>query len=391
MDAIGWEAVVRSGGRSCCFFNNSADYQSDVSAVRAIGEIRTGDLGNIGSIYRNKGDLDEALENFEKALKIHRDIGYRRGEAEDLGNIGTVHMDRWSLDTALEYFEKALKIHREIGCKRGEANQLGNAGLVYMRKGVSCMEKGIPDEASEYLDKASKIFEEAYHIDGRLEYHQAAAFDLGNIGLVCMHKGELAEALKCFEDALQIFEKIGCPMGKAEQQRNMALVYCSKEESDRAFKLLTEALDTFKSINSHFQVLQTFSEFFRFFIKNKAPIKAFSSMKDALIYALDKKVDNPLSILLHTVKPLVEKNQWEYLEHACGVHSPEFDENLNSFFAAIAAHAKFRFSREKNHLDEYKMKRHQLDKSTGEILDDFLGITEEDASVIADDEAEGLA
>ncbi|MBU7046650.1 MAG: tetratricopeptide repeat protein [Theionarchaea archaeon] len=57
-------------------------------------------LGNIGIIYKNKGDLDEALKNHKAALNIHREIGYRLGEANQLGNIGIIYMDKGDLDEA---------------------------------------------------------------------------------------------------------------------------------------------------------------------------------------------------------------------------------------------------------------------------------------------------
>ena len=48
-------------------------------------------LGNIGLVYKNKGDLDAALKYYEDALKIDRDIGYKQGEANHLSNIGIVY------------------------------------------------------------------------------------------------------------------------------------------------------------------------------------------------------------------------------------------------------------------------------------------------------------
>jgi len=67
-------------------------------------------LGNIGLIYKDKGDLDKALEYLKKALRINRGIGYRQGEANDLGNIGIIYKDKGDLDNALKHLKKALAV-----------------------------------------------------------------------------------------------------------------------------------------------------------------------------------------------------------------------------------------------------------------------------------------
>jgi tetratricopeptide (TPR) repeat protein len=77
-------------------------------------------LGNIGLVYSDKGDLDQALKYLQDALKIHKEVGYRQGEASDLGNIGLVYKAKGDLDQALKYLQDALKIFVKIGYKAGE-------------------------------------------------------------------------------------------------------------------------------------------------------------------------------------------------------------------------------------------------------------------------------
>jgi len=111
-------------------------------------------LGNIGLIYSAKGDLDSALKYLKEALKIHREVGYKQGEASGLGNIGLIHSDKGDLDSALKYHQEALKIDKEIGYKQGEASDLGNIGLIYR-------DKGDLDSTLKYLKEALKIFNTA--------------------------------------------------------------------------------------------------------------------------------------------------------------------------------------------------------------------------------------
>ncbi len=76
---------------------------------------RAAALGNIGIIYSDKGDLDQALRYLQQALEIDREIGYQQGVASDLGNIGLIYSDKGDLDHALRYLRQALEIFTEIG------------------------------------------------------------------------------------------------------------------------------------------------------------------------------------------------------------------------------------------------------------------------------------
>ena len=81
------------------------------------------------------GELRKAIEYYEQALKIAREIGDRRGEGTSLGNLGNAYTDLGQPVKAIEYYEQALKISREIGDRRGEGASLGNLGNAYYNLG----------------------------------------------------------------------------------------------------------------------------------------------------------------------------------------------------------------------------------------------------------------
>jgi tetratricopeptide (TPR) repeat protein len=72
-------------------------------------------LGSLGSAYSDLGETRRAIEFYEQALEIARDIGARRGESIDLENLGYALMDLQRLEEAEASFEKALQIADEIG------------------------------------------------------------------------------------------------------------------------------------------------------------------------------------------------------------------------------------------------------------------------------------
>ena len=52
-------------------------------------------LGNLGNAYAALGDVHKAIEFYEQALVIAREIGDRQGEGADLGNLGNLLLPIW--------------------------------------------------------------------------------------------------------------------------------------------------------------------------------------------------------------------------------------------------------------------------------------------------------
>jgi tetratricopeptide (TPR) repeat protein len=107
-------------------------------------------LGNLGLAYSDLGEPRKAIEHYEKALKISREMGNRRGEGNHLGNLGIAYSHLGSPRKAIEYYGQALKISREVGDRRGEGNVLGNMGLAYS-------DLGKPRKAIEFLKQSLDI------------------------------------------------------------------------------------------------------------------------------------------------------------------------------------------------------------------------------------------
>ena len=109
-------------------------------------------LGNLGNAYNNLGDPRKAIEYYEQALKIAKEIGDRFGEGSDLGNLGSAYSDLGDPRKAIEYYEQALKIAKEIG------DRLEKEPWKY---GAAYSDLGDPRKAIEYYEQALKIAQES--------------------------------------------------------------------------------------------------------------------------------------------------------------------------------------------------------------------------------------
>ena len=107
---------------------------------------------NIGMVYDSKGELDKALEFYNKALEIQKEKAPNSLDlAGSYNNIGLVYRQKGELDKALEFYNKALEITKEKAPNSLDlAASYNNIGLVYRQKGDAA-------RAEEYLKKAEEI------------------------------------------------------------------------------------------------------------------------------------------------------------------------------------------------------------------------------------------
>ncbi len=174
-------------------------------------------LNTMGRVHYLMGQLDEAMDLWQRSLVLARDIGDRAGESRTLFNIGIVYLARGEPDKALGYFNDSLDISREIGHHRAVARAYNGIGEVNYLRG-------------QYQEALA-------HCKQALEYHQGIgdrreeAIVLVSIGRVHLAQGVLERALTHFQDSLKIAREIGDVYGEG-----VALHYIARahEEVGRA-------------------------------------------------------------------------------------------------------------------------------------------------------------
>ncbi len=154
-------------------------------------------FGELGTVYFLLSEPLKAIEHYEQALKISREIGDRRGEGNSLGNLGNAYANLGEPRKAIEYHEQALKISREIGDRRGEGADLGNLGNAYADLGDSC--------------KAIEHYQMALAITREIGDRRNEGNSLGNLGLVYAELDQIPQAIECAKSALTILEAIESP------------------------------------------------------------------------------------------------------------------------------------------------------------------------------------
>ncbi|VEP15844.1 Tetratricopeptide repeat protein (fragment) [Hyella patelloides LEGE 07179] len=84
-------------------------------------------LGSLGNVYSSLGKYQRAIDYYQQALEIAQDIGDRGHEGRSLGNLGLAYGSLGEYQRAIDYHQQALKIARDIGDREYEGRSLERA------------------------------------------------------------------------------------------------------------------------------------------------------------------------------------------------------------------------------------------------------------------------
>jgi CHAT domain-containing protein/tetratricopeptide (TPR) repeat protein len=184
----------------------------------------------------------EALQSWEQALIIYRDIQNRRGEGGTLGNLGIAHFGLGDYRQAITFFEQSLSIFREIGDQVGEEialNNLGNAhdSLGAYRQAITFFE--------QHLAITRKIGNSP---EDRLRQRAAEGTALGNLGVAYLSLGNYRRSITFNEQRLEIAREIGDQQGESAALGNLGVAYLSLGDYRQAITFFEQSLEIVRAI-----------------------------------------------------------------------------------------------------------------------------------------------
>jgi signal transduction histidine kinase len=127
-------------------------------------------LNNQGRLNTLSGLNDAAAENYQFVLQSRDSLSTRKGEAEALFNLGQLYREKRDLETALQYHKSALEIFRKMKNASAEARSLNEIGEVY--------------EGLKNNEKALANFVVALQIRTKLDERVELAETYNNIGIL---------------------------------------------------------------------------------------------------------------------------------------------------------------------------------------------------------------
>jgi tetratricopeptide (TPR) repeat protein len=232
----------------------------------------------IGLIYGSKNEPDKALKFFSKTSEIFEKNNNLKELAITNDHIARVYHNMGHRDRAIEFLQKSLELKEKLRDRRGLAQTWGNMGNVYQSKGDR-------DRAIEFYRKSLEVFE-------ILGDRHSLALAWGNMGLVYKDKGDWDRAIEFLQKSLELKEKLRDRHGLAQTWGNLGLVYWSKGHRNRAIEFFHRSLDVFEELGDRHGLAQTWGNLGRALFE-KGEHKQGIRLVDKAVKVLHQVGDRP--------------------------------------------------------------------------------------------------
>ena len=212
-----------------------ATHQTGLASARTLGDRQAEAwmLNNLGMVY-GRQRMPEAIDCFEQALSIYRDLGDVQGESRAATNVANAYFDLGRFNEALEAAQRSLGIQRRTKKRYGEGIALGVIG------GAS-RELGRFGEAIDHLQAALAIFRD-------LGDRMTEADALSDLGEAYLGLDQVDKAIGSLSESLAIWQDIDDRYGQAATLQRLARAQQLVGDKDQAHASLLQALRLFEEL-----------------------------------------------------------------------------------------------------------------------------------------------
>ncbi|MCD6660131.1 MAG: tetratricopeptide repeat protein, partial [Lentimicrobium sp.] len=220
------EEAVIEGAELLKKLTNPEDKKSRAKLLRILGNAHT-----------NLSNNRQALEYYEQALTIYRELGLEKGIGSVLNNVGLIRQEEGDYSGALKRFMEASDIFIKI-------NEQDYLALSYTNIGNLYYTLGRYDKALEYLSKSVRISEMS-------EDSSNMAMSYNNVGNVYLSLKDYIPAQEFYNKALAINKSLNRIYGLSTSYNNLAMVYEGKGEYKQALEYNRLSIELSRRVNDN--------------------------------------------------------------------------------------------------------------------------------------------
>lgn len=230
-------------------------------------------LNNLGLAYKDQGKYPEALQAFEAALSLHRQVDdpkARLEEGKTLDNMGVVYQHLGQYPQALEKHQAAATLLEKVGSSPVDTGiALGNLGVVHRKMGN--------------YQKALAAYQKALAIAQAANDRQNQFTTLNNIGVVYSQLKDASKALEAYQKSLDVAKASKNRLGEAWALTNIAVEYRDlPEQRSQALDMLKQALTIAKDLDARPEQATALVEMAQIFKLQNQTEPAISSYRQAI-------------------------------------------------------------------------------------------------------------
>jgi len=191
---------------------------------------------NLGIMANAEGDLETALEHYQRSLSAFRAAGDVRGCTIAMHNIGMNRADRAQWHDADQSFRAALDLADSAGDVSARGHVLLSRTEVYV--------------ARQEFEHARRSIEEALRIFDGLEAREPKANAYKWLGVLYRETGRPLLAEARLKTALELSSEIGATLTQAETSRELALLYGQLGRNQETLRFLSSSHRLFGRLNA---------------------------------------------------------------------------------------------------------------------------------------------
>ena len=184
------------------FYRRMEDEQAMEDIVKVVLAFRGPDeqsvdtaaaLAHLGSIYLERGNLDQAERLQTKSLGINQRLGCLKGVADQYTRLGIIAARKSEWDLAEQMFQNSIQINKEIDRPRGLA-------FVHYQWAIANLLRDKPQEAETQVRKAISI-------NRKRQARSHLAWNYRLLGDIYEHASNDLQAIKYYEKARKLFDE----------------------------------------------------------------------------------------------------------------------------------------------------------------------------------------
>lgn len=255
-------------------------YQESVEHWRAGKDAKeeSAALGTIGTLYKDLGEKEKALEFINQGLQVARTAGDQRGEAWALTALADVDETFGDKKQALDLLKQALPMWKTIRNRDGEMTSENGIGMSLAELGegkeaIGHFEQALaisrelhnePFEAS-VLDNVASTYGMLGDLKKQVELDNAAlaiqrrrndrinlAMTLNNIGVAYSNLSDYQKAMDAYTSSLNLKHELG--MDESVELNNIAWIYSTTGDYENALKYYRRSVEILRPLKDDWRL-----------------------------------------------------------------------------------------------------------------------------------------
>ncbi|MEK7725344.1 MAG: CHAT domain-containing tetratricopeptide repeat protein [Acidobacteriota bacterium] len=195
-------------------------------------------LYTIATAYDRLGEFEKALESYQKAIKIDRELKNNR-EDRALNNLAVLMERLGDSEASLNLYTEALNLRRKNGDVGGQITTLSNLGTFYKNRGD--------------FSKAREFYNEALKKAQQIKDRRSEGANISKIGALEISENKLVEAVTLFEQALVINRQVADRREEATTLGSLGTAIYLQGDKNKALDLFVESGKIWNSLEDKHQ------------------------------------------------------------------------------------------------------------------------------------------